>query len=144
MEFSSWLVLGQNIRMPLSCWDFSSWNVTCPGGTTLISKGSCGHCKEDPGSTHASHDGRPGSRNTAVPLHNHYGIHLETKFFFVSLFPSTDQSFKMQFALPGLTAKYKGKHALLHAEGGQQDKELLSGSTSMSELVTENKSPRFG
>lgn len=93
---------------------------------------------------HALHDGRPGSRHPAVPLDKHYGIHLETKFFFGSLFPSTDKSFKMQFALLGLTAKYKGKHVLLHAEGGKQDQELLSGSTSMSELVMENKSSRLG
>lgn len=134
---------GQNIRMPLGCWDFSSWNVTCPGCATLISKGSCGHCMENFGSTHALHDGRPGSRHPEVPLDNHYRIHLETNFSFRTLFPGTDRSFKMPFALPGVQQRCKGKHALLHAEGGQQDKELFSSFTSMSELITGNKSSRL-
>lgn len=99
---------GQNIRMPLSCWDFSSWNVTCPGGTTLISKGHRGHCREDSGSTHALHDGRPGSKDLADPLDNHYRIHLEANFSFRSLFPTTDKSFKMQFALSGLQQGTRG------------------------------------
>lgn len=92
----------QNTRMPFSCWDFSSWNISCPGGTTLISKGSCGHCREDSGSTHALHDGRPGRKHPAAPLGNHYGLHLERNFSFRSLFPGTDKSFEMQFALPEL------------------------------------------
>lgn len=105
-----WLMAGtrQNIRIPLSCWDFSSWNATCPGGTTLISKRSCGHFRKDSGSTRAVHDGRPGSKHPAVSLHNHYGIHLETNLSFRSLFPSTNKSFEMQFALPGLQQGTRG------------------------------------
>lgn len=61
------------------------------------------------------HDGGAGGRCPAVPLDNCYKIHLEMSFFFRSLLPSADNSFEMQPALPGLAARYKGKHALLQA-----------------------------
>lgn len=59
------------------------------------------------------HDGGAGSRHLVVPLDNRYEIHLEINFFFRSLLPGADNSFKKQSALPGLAARCKEKHALL-------------------------------
>lgn len=80
-------------------------------------------CEQDAGAQQdlctRVHDGGAGSRHPVVPRDNHYEIHLETNLFFRSPIPGADSSFEMQPALPGLSERSKGKHALLRQEASK-------------------------
>lgn len=58
------------------------------------------------------HHGGAGSRYPAVALDNRYEMHLERNLFFRSPLSGANNSLKTQPAPPGLTARFKGKHAL--------------------------------